>query len=482
MGQNAAGAALVRRSPAPLRSSARRRLLVASCVGTGGSGCLELQPSTPAPLPTDQLTLVTAELAELTYPGTVGGDCSGDCGAQREAWQANVTAVTSSMGASATRFLYGNSTSTQAILVMASNKAIVAFRGTEDSRDVQINLAANLTQLPLGPRFNGSGTPPPMVHEGFLAAASEVYAQLAAVLRELDPSGGLPVYSVGHSLGGALATLNAAMLQSADSPPNHVAGVYTFGSPRVGDESWAAAYERLGLVPVTLRVVNSRDIVPLVPAPAASGSGFQHIGQLVFIAEANRTFVGPASPLGTCSNDTCGAWDACLANQTSSEATCTSLNTQVQNVCTSQGWLGNLVDAFSNFDEDALGRLVCPLFNNGLNYQPLCCALSTLWSMAKRDVADLLPSWLGGADGSVESPIAFVLVSAGWHREEHRWSKYLGCCKRELWRRQSITVPSRLTAHGRLATLPTHYASLPSAALPLQHQLRASGGRGHCVC
>lgn len=34
------------------------------------------------------------------------------------------------------------------------------------------------------------------------------------------------------------------------SPP---AGVYTFGSPRVGDESWAAAYERLGLAPVTLR-------------------------------------------------------------------------------------------------------------------------------------------------------------------------------------------------------------------------------------
>ncbi len=31
---------------------------------------------------------------------------------------------------------------------------------------------------------------------------------------------------------------------------------------------------------------------------------------------------------------------------------------QVQNICTSQGWLGNLVDVFSNFDEDALGRCV----------------------------------------------------------------------------------------------------------------------------
>lgn len=62
---------------------------------------------------------------------------------------------------------------------------------------MQINLAANLTQLPLGPRFNGSGLSPPLAHEGFLAAAQEVYAQVAAALRELDPSGGLPVFSVG---------------------------------------------------------------------------------------------------------------------------------------------------------------------------------------------------------------------------------------------------------------------------------------------
>ncbi len=62
---------------------------------------------------------------------------------------------------------------------------------------MQINLAANLTQLPLGPRFNGSGSAPPMVHEGFLAAANEIYQQVGAALRELDPSGGLPVFTIG---------------------------------------------------------------------------------------------------------------------------------------------------------------------------------------------------------------------------------------------------------------------------------------------
>lgn len=56
-----------------------------------------------------------------------------------------------------------------------------------------------------------------------------------------------------HSLGGALATLAAAVLQSTDQLPNRVAGVYTFGSPRVGDEGWVEAYEALGLANVTLR-------------------------------------------------------------------------------------------------------------------------------------------------------------------------------------------------------------------------------------
>lgn len=71
-------------------------------------------------------------------------------------------------------------------------------------------------------------------------------------------------------------------------------------------------------------------------------------------------------------------------------------------------------------------RLVCPLLNNGLNYQPLCCALSTLWSMAQRGVAGLLPSWLGGAEGQAESPIAFVLV-----RDQDRLGLVHACCASE---------------------------------------------------
>jgi hypothetical protein len=61
-----------------------------------------------------------------------------------------------------------------------------------------------------------------------------------------------------HSLGGGLASLVAALLQSGTAPSlvnSTVAGVYTFGSPRVGDASWAQAYSALGLQNVTLRWV-----------------------------------------------------------------------------------------------------------------------------------------------------------------------------------------------------------------------------------
>lgn len=64
-----AGAAGVLEQDAAAAAAHRRRLLIASCVGTGGAGCLDQQASTPAPLPTDQLTLVAAEMAELAYPG-----------------------------------------------------------------------------------------------------------------------------------------------------------------------------------------------------------------------------------------------------------------------------------------------------------------------------------------------------------------------------------------------------------------------------
>ena len=74
--------AAARGSAAAVAAAPRRRTLLGQlpCTGTGGAGCLELQPSYPVPLPTDQLTLVAAMLAELAYPGAWRHQQGAACG------------------------------------------------------------------------------------------------------------------------------------------------------------------------------------------------------------------------------------------------------------------------------------------------------------------------------------------------------------------------------------------------------------------
>ncbi|MGI8988611.1 MAG: lipase family protein [Bryobacteraceae bacterium] len=69
---------------------------------------------------------------------------------------------------------------------------------------------------------------------------------------------------IGHSLGGALATLAAANLAMANTAgvQNNLT-VYTFGSPRVGLLDFAASYNKA--VKTSFRVWNELDVVPEVP-------------------------------------------------------------------------------------------------------------------------------------------------------------------------------------------------------------------------
>lgn len=95
------------------------------------------------------------------------------------------------------------------------------------------------------------------VHRGFLEAWTSVAAEIE---RRVPYGARLLIY--GHSLGGALATLCAAELQFRYD----IQAVYTFGSPRVGNGTFADDYE-LHLAARTFRVVNSGDPVPHVPFP-----------------------------------------------------------------------------------------------------------------------------------------------------------------------------------------------------------------------
>ena len=74
-----------------------------------------------------------------------------------------------------------------------------------------------------------------------------------------------------HSLGGALATLYVLENAKEDKIPNQV--LYTFASPMVGDATFAAAFDALGLT--SWRIVNEPDLVPKAPGEFF---GYEHIG------------------------------------------------------------------------------------------------------------------------------------------------------------------------------------------------------------
>ncbi|MBD1919768.1 lipase family protein [Microcoleus sp. FACHB-831] len=67
------------------------------------------------------------------------------------------------------------------------------------------------------------------------------------------------IFVTGHSLGGALATIAALHISKMNSfnPPI----LYTFASPRVGDQRFAQQFENLECY----RIANSEDLVPTIP-------------------------------------------------------------------------------------------------------------------------------------------------------------------------------------------------------------------------
>jgi len=91
----------------------------------------------------------------------------------------------------------------------------------------------------------------------FVDRASGDSQNLTEYLSGLDLMASFTV--AGASLGGALATLHAAVLASR----NFTVEAYLFASPMVGNAAFTQLYN--SLVPISYRIVNKPDIVPLLP-------------------------------------------------------------------------------------------------------------------------------------------------------------------------------------------------------------------------
>lgn len=171
-----------------------------------------------------------------------------------------------------------NKYSTQAFVASNNKMIIVAFRGTE----------ANVNDFLTDAKLRLEDGPAGKVHRGFRAALAEVWGgnsgdnDIHKFINKCRDNN-QPIWFCGHSLGAALATLAAAnyVLNGDDGDAKDVSGIYTIGQPRVGNSTFAKAFDAV-LGEKCFRVVNNNDAVTRVPLPGIFLK-YTHVGQERYI-------------------------------------------------------------------------------------------------------------------------------------------------------------------------------------------------------
>lgn len=145
----------------------------------------------------------------------------------------------------------------------------MVFRGSASYADLYSDANAFLVPLSL---VNGGG----LVHNGFYSIYTKnvrdtnrsLRDEILRALSQLNPSKRL--FISGFSLGGAIATLCALDI-AVNTQFKHPI-IYTFASPRVGDSTFAKAFNHA--VHQSFRVVNFHDYIPIVPPQFL---GYHHV-------------------------------------------------------------------------------------------------------------------------------------------------------------------------------------------------------------
>lgn len=178
-----------------------------------------------------------------------------------------------------------NGTSTQGYVAVADDALIVTFRGSQLDNPLAFFIDGILIDADVvGVPWEGTGS----IHKGFAQALEEIWEELLKFLNQhiAAPNGqARAIWFTGHSLGGALATLGAARYTIEKG----ACGLYTFGSPRVGDKTFASAFP----VKTAFRIINNKDLVPRIPPRAL---GYKHVGDPIFIDQDGKLQQGSGIP------------------------------------------------------------------------------------------------------------------------------------------------------------------------------------------
>lgn len=170
--------------------------------------------------------------------------------------------------------------------VPASGAVILAFKGADPLWQVSLKADPPISKRE---RTGLAGQVHCGLWRGLKQAApgapggTSIWDQIVAVLRRVPPGPTgrpAPVWLAGHSLGGGLAALTAALLDSRcpDLAPR-LAAVFTYAAPRFGDAAFAGAFDA-AFAGRAFRYVNGSDMVCKLPP----GWGYAHPAAERFIS------------------------------------------------------------------------------------------------------------------------------------------------------------------------------------------------------
>lgn len=149
---------------------------------------------------------------------------------------------------------------------------VIALTGSKTAKDWLSNLDMRKVRTPFGD-----------IHSGFMRSFLEIEHEVMPYIWTLSIVD-KPIVICGHSRGGALGQLLAAILHHRGTP---VHSVYTFNSPKVGGQDFAEYMQRTG-IPLHL-VVHGNDLVSQLP-PSSWGEWFR---LLFLVLPVNFLFIVP---------------------------------------------------------------------------------------------------------------------------------------------------------------------------------------------